>query len=99
MARILAYPFRVDAGGSAATVEQNSDVAEVEQVAVIILTRLGERALVPDFGITDPAFAGVNPSELVAAVARWGPPVRLTDVTAAPDPARPELTNVRVTFA
>lgn len=99
MAQILSYPFRVGAGGAAATVEQGSDAADVEQLAVLVLTRTGERALVPEFGLRDPAFAGVDVSELVGAIARWGPPVRLTDVTADPDPARPEVTVVRVSFA
>jgi phage baseplate assembly protein W len=99
MARILSYPFRIAGAGVVATVEQNSDQADTEQVAALVLTRLGERPLVPAFGLRDPAFVGIDSSELVAAVARWGPPVRLTDVTATVDRDRPNVTEVRVTFA
>jgi hypothetical protein len=88
MARILSYPFRIAGAGVVATVEQNSDQADTEQVAALVLTRL-----------RDPAFVGIDSSELVAAVARWGPPVRLTDVTATVDRDRPNVTEVRVTFA
>lgn len=98
MARILSYPFRLSGAGVAATVEQNSDPGEVEQIAALLLTRLGERPLVPDFGIRDPAFAGVDTSEMVAALNRWGPPVRLTDIATSVDPARPDVTTIRVTF-
>lgn len=95
----MSYPFRIGGGGAVATVEQNSDDADAEQLAILILTRTGERGLVPEFGLRDPAFAGIDASELAGAVSRWGPPVRLTDIAAAPDAARPELTNVRITFA
>jgi phage baseplate assembly protein W len=98
MARILSYPFRLGAGGTVAVVDQDSDAAQVEQLAVLVLTRTGERGAVPDFGLRDPAFRGVDVSELVGAVARWGPPVRLVDVTAEPVAARPDVTAVRVTF-
>lgn len=96
MARILSHPFRLGPGGTAVTVDQNSDEADAEQLAVLILTRRGERVLATDYGLEDPAFRGVHPSEIVGQVARWGPPVRLTGVTA--DPVDDRHTAVRVTF-
>lgn len=80
MARILSFPFRLAGGGAVATVEQASDQAATEQLAVLLLTRTGERPMVPGFGLTDPAFRGVEPGEVAAGVALYGPPVRLEAV-------------------
>ena len=80
MARILSFPFRFTGTGAVATVEQGSEQANREQVAVLCLTVIGERPLTPGFGITDPVFGGVEPSEVVAAVQAHGPDVQITDV-------------------
>jgi hypothetical protein len=80
VARIVSHPFRLAANGSIATVEQDSEGGDAEQLAVLALTKLGERAVVPAFGITDPTFEGFAVSEFVAGVAAFGPPVRLADV-------------------
>jgi hypothetical protein len=87
MARILAHPFRLLGNGSVATVEQSSDEAHAEQLAVLALTRRGERVLVPGFGVGIDAFSRVDAAELAAGVALYGPAVRLTgvDVTARND--------------
>lgn len=93
MARILSHPFRLTAGGAAATVAQDSDTAAVEQVAVLALTQPGERVLVPAFGVHDPAFAGFEVTELAAGIAAYGPPVRLkaVEVTARDDGATQQV--------
>lgn len=80
MARILSHPFRLTPVGNVVTVEQDSDQADREQIAVLALTIRGERPLVPGFGITDPAFAGFEAGELAAGVATYGPPVRIIEV-------------------
>jgi hypothetical protein len=80
----LSYPPRIATNGAFATVEQNSDAADVEAVACIALTRRGERELRPGFGLTDPTFAGIEPAELDAQVALWGPPVEIDDITVTP---------------
>lgn len=85
MARVLSHPFRLSLNGSAVTVEQDSDAADAELIAVLALTRRGERPLVPGFGLTDPAFGGFTPGELAAAVAVYGPTRTITDVTVAFD--------------
>lgn len=82
MARILSHPFRVAPNGHVVTVEQDTTAADAEQVAVFALTIRGERELVPAFGLTDPALYGIIPEELAAGVARFGPPVRVQQVTA-----------------
>lgn len=84
MARILAFPFALTGSGAIATVEQASDDANAQQLAVLLLTRAGERPMVPSFGLTDPAFAGIEPGEVAAGIARFGPPVRLAAIDAAP---------------
>lgn len=81
MAQILSHPFRLGSDGRVATVEQTSDAGAAEQLAVLCLTRPGERPLVPAFGLSDPTFAGFDASELAAGVAAWGPAVDVTNVT------------------
>lgn len=50
------FPFRFVEGGVPDTVEQGS-LDEIEQgVKVLMLTELGERIEVPDFGVADPTF-------------------------------------------
>lgn len=96
MAQVLSYPFRITPAGGAATVDETSDQAYAESLAVLILTRRGAMPLAADFGLTDPAFAGVAPSELAGQVARWGPPVQLVGVTDTPTAV--DRSAVRVTF-
>lgn len=83
MARIFSHPFRL-AGPNVVTVEQSSDHANIEQVAVLCLTKRGERHLVPTFGITDPAFASFDHAELQLGIALFGPPVRIREVKRRP---------------
>lgn len=87
VASILSHPFRFTADGRVATVDQASPIADAEQIAVLALTRLGERPLVPGFGMADPTFAGFETSALAAGLALWGPPVTVDriDVTAVDD--------------
>jgi phage baseplate assembly protein W len=56
-----------------ATVPEGS-IDEIAQcVYAICATELGQRLEMPGFGIPDPAFAGVDLSELRAAIAEWEP--------------------------
>jgi hypothetical protein len=80
VAAILSHPFRLTSEGRVALVEQSSPAADGEQIAVLVLTRTGERRLVPGFGLPDPTFAGFDRSALVAGIALWGPPVQLDRV-------------------
>lgn len=81
---ILSHPFRLTPSGQVATVFQDTPEANAEQVAILALTKTGERPLVPAFGITDPAFRRVEPAELAAGVAAYGPPVTLRRVDVRP---------------
>lgn len=80
IAAILSHPFRLALDGTVAKVEQTSDAGAGEQIAVLCLTRPGERPLVPGFGLADPTFDGFQPSALAAALALWGPEVGLEAV-------------------
>ncbi len=77
---ILSHPFRLTSTGSAATVTDATPEAYAEGLAHLILTRRGERHLVPAFGVTDPAFGVLHPAEVTAGVALFGPPVTLVAV-------------------
>lgn len=93
--RVLSHPFRIDATGAAATVEEGSDSAHAEAIAVIVMTRQGERDLVPTFGITDPTFAGIDVAEVNVCLDDFGPPITVTAV----EVTNPTDTTERVTLA
>jgi hypothetical protein len=78
--QILSHPFRIGGNAAAAVVDQDSDQARAEQLAVLCLTRVGERPLAPGFGITDPTFDQLDPAEVVAGLAEHGPDVTVIDV-------------------
>jgi hypothetical protein len=92
--RLLQHPFRVAPAGSVATVEQGSDEANAQLIATLILTRPLERPLVPAFGTPEPTFDGFKPSELLAAVAAWGPDVTISDVNVDPVDATTQAVTV-----
>lgn len=79
--QILAHPFRLVAG-RIATVDAGTDEAITQGIAVLVTTRRGERTMVPAFGITDPAFRGIDVAEINAGLAMFGPPVSVTAVDA-----------------
>jgi hypothetical protein len=79
--QLLAHPFTVLPNGRVATVEQGSDPANAQLLAVLILTRLDERPLQPGFGLTDPTFTGFDPGELTAAVTAYGPDIAIDDIS------------------
>lgn len=80
--RLLSYPFRLTPAGDVATVEDGTEDAAAEDLAILILTRKGERTLVPDYGITDPTFQSLNLAEVAVGVADYGPDgVTVDDVT------------------
>lgn len=97
MPRVLSYPFRLSTDGGLATVDQDSDQADTEEVAMVLLTVRGERALVPGFGIEDPAFGGLRAPEVIAAVTRWVPGVTVTDVAVSADSDTTQRASVSLT--
>lgn len=83
MGQALSFPFRLLPNGQAATVEQNSDEGDREGIVQLALTRIGERQLVPGFGLPDPNFSGFEVTELAAGLAIFGPPVTPTAIDVA----------------
>lgn len=78
---LLAHPFRLNKAGHAVTVTQDTDAAVEQQLAVIVQTRKRERALEPDFGITDPTFDVLDRAEVNAVLAEYGPEVRVRSLS------------------
>jgi hypothetical protein len=72
MALVFAHPFSI-VGGHIATVESESDQGQAQEIAVLCSTRRGERALVPDYGISDPVGVGVDLAEINAGLTVYGP--------------------------
>lgn len=80
MAQILSYPFRVGPAGQIATVEQDTPQAHGELIEVLVLTHIGERPLAPGFGVTDPLFSVIEPTEISAGISAYGPDVTVNAV-------------------
>lgn len=81
---LLSHPFRLERSGAVATVEDDTDQAYAEGIAVLALTRRGERQLVPAFGIADPTLDHLAAADLNVGLTDYGPPVRIVDLTAVP---------------
>lgn len=81
---VFSFPFRVSPYGSIATIEEGSDEETAERIAALMLTRRGERELVPAFGVEDPTFAQPDEAELAAGLAIFGPDVDFTMKTDYP---------------
>lgn len=77
---LISHPFRLEANGAVATVEDGTEEAAAEGIAVLVLTRRGERDLVPGFGMIDPTFDELSVAELNVGLAEYGPDVIVTDV-------------------
>lgn len=93
---LLSHPFRLEPNGSVATVEDGTDEAHAEGLAILALTRQGERTLVPDFGLPDPAFDEVSMADLNVGLIDYGPPVEVTDLTTTE--VTDTLERVTITF-
>ena len=77
---LIAYPFRLAPGGGVATAEDSSDEQLAQELAVAVLTRPGERPLVPSFGIADPVFVGFDDDAVRLHVEAFGPGVNIDGV-------------------
>lgn len=70
---VLSFPFRLTPQGEAAIAPYGSDQEVREAIAALTLTHLGERLLSPEFGITDPAWNGIDPNDVQAGLDNYGP--------------------------
>lgn len=78
--RLIGFPFRLNADGSLITHLDDSDDYYAGELAMMVLTRPGERELVPDYGIEDAAFGDFDEVELASQVATFGPPVSIKNI-------------------
>jgi phage baseplate assembly protein W len=72
----FAHPFRVDASGSVAVLDQDTDEEIAQCVQVLLSTTVGERIEVPTYGIPNPVFRNqstVDDANMAAAVRKWEP--------------------------
>ena len=80
MPALISHPFRLSPDGTVATVLDTSDQYRAEQIAMLVLTRPGERPLVPDLGLLDPTFNGFDDATLQEQVDAFAPPATVVDV-------------------
>ena len=70
--QLIAHPFRLQ-GGACVTVTQDADSGDVDAVARIALTVVGELPLVPTYGIPQAAFDEVSVAAINSTLALHGP--------------------------
>jgi hypothetical protein len=76
----LAHPFRIDANGSAVTLEQGSARHAAECCGHIISCEAGERALAPLWGLIDPVGTRITADEITATIGYAEPALRVDRV-------------------
>lgn len=70
---ILAFPFRIAPDGAVATVGYGTDEEVDQAIAALALTHIGERPMQPEYGIPDPAFAGLDVGDIQVGLDDYGP--------------------------
>lgn len=73
MARVLTLPLAVTANGRTATVTQGHPAEIAQSVALLLATQPGDRRTLPDYGLPDPLFSGVDPQVVAEVVEEWEP--------------------------
>lgn len=71
MPKHLAFPIRVAANGGLLALEQDSEQEIAQSVALLVSTEPGERRSVPDYGLPDPVFGGLDQDDISDVVADW----------------------------
>ncbi|MFW6776064.1 GPW/gp25 family protein [Nocardioides sp. CPCC 205120] len=85
MAQHLALPLQLR-GSRLAALQQDSALEVSQSVALLVSTRPGERRSVPEYGVSDPIFGGLDAGEVTDAVLEWEErvdPVHVDDVATA----------------
>lgn len=96
MSEHLRLPLRVAPNGRFYTVAEDSSEEILQNVLVILRTRLGERLATPDFGTPDPTFTGFDVEAALAAVTDVEPRADLQTVRHALDRLGAETLDVLV---
>jgi hypothetical protein len=94
---LISHPFRLKPNGAVATVEDGTVSADAEGLAVMALTRRGERDQLPTFGIPDPVFDALSVADLNVALADHGPDIVVTAVSVTRGPTE-TTERVELTF-
>jgi phage baseplate assembly protein W len=99
------FPPTLDSRGRIALVRDQQDIEEA--IRLILLTRKGERPMRPEFGCeihdlvfssNDESTAGLARRYVQEALARWEPRIRVTGVTARPDPQNAGRLMISIDF-
>lgn len=99
------FPTQIDAEGRVVLASYEESIRQA--IWLILSTAPGERAMRPDFGcgIHDLVFAPNSPGtagqvmgEVRSALVRWEPRIDILEVAAAPDPTRPNLLMILITY-
>lgn len=78
---LLAFSIRLGSHGLA-TVEQESDADICQSVALLLDTRPGQRAAVPEYGLPDTLFGdGLDETTVLEAVTAWVPYAQIEEFT------------------
>lgn len=70
--RLLSHPFRF-AAGAAVTIEQDTTESTTELLGKLMLTKRGERHMVPMYGVLDPAFDTFDAGDVQLGIDLFGP--------------------------
>lgn len=73
MARVLSLPLTIAPNGSMATITQDHPAEITQSVALLLDTRPGERRTLPDYGLPDRLFGGLDPTLVDETIAEWEP--------------------------
>lgn len=79
MSNVLSFPFRLSPNGTAATVDQGTEQYYAEQINVLVSTDMGERPLLPNFGVPMMEFHQFAALSLIQACRAYLPEVEITD--------------------
>jgi hypothetical protein len=105
LGRGISFPPRVGPDGRVAWSQGEPNVREA--IRVILLTGLGERQLLPEFGgglsrflfePNTPATRHQMAERITRALAAWEPRLRVEAVEVAPDPADPQAAVVTIVY-
>lgn len=98
MPQVLAWPLRRDpATGGLATVDSGSVDVVAQEVAIVLLTRPGERTWLPRFGAPSPlGQAAVDADVARRAVEEWAPGAASVEVVASRSRADPLRWSARI---
>lgn len=74
----FAFPLRLGTGSDFAMVEQDSVDEIMQSVEVLLSTTRGSRVELPEYGIDDPSFTGVDLQDISDAIVDWEPRASVT---------------------